>query len=255
MKRRIYVEAHEAETMKETPEVSQVTSEEHASLIEKRYADHFRSRDSLISWYLSENERKLPALDFLTKYIKEKNFSNILSLGAGPCVLEYLLNSALPKLKVVATDYDSFFVRKAKILLPEIIPIEFDFFKDKIADLQASLGIRFDIAVFFGSSYVMDDPQFVNLFKSLKDAGVKEIVDYQAGYMDLGEVLSSALSPIKRSSTLRGLFGKPPLCTKKFHGYARSRGELRRLYREAGFRVLKEGPIGGYKYVAILECR
>jgi len=255
MKRRIYVEAHEAETMKETPEVSQVTSEEHASLIEKRYAERFRSKDSLISWYLSENERKLPALDFLTKYIKEKNFSNILSLGAGPCVLEYLLKSALPELKVVATDYDSLFIRKAKILLPEIIPIEFDFFKDKIADLWASLGIRFDIAVFFGSSYVMDDPQFVNLFRGLKDAGVKRVIDFCGGYMDLKEVVCSALLPVRRSASLRKLFRKPPLNLRKFHGYARSRGELRRLYREAGFSVLQERPIGGYKYVAILACK
>ena len=218
-------------------------------------SDNFKSKDLLIRWYLSENERKLPALEFLTEYIKTKHFTNILSLGAGTCVLEYLLKSALPaEFKVVATDFNSFFIEKARLLLPDILPVEFDFFKDHISDLEALLETRFDIAVFFGSAYVMDDPQFINLFRGLKDAGVKWIIDFHAGYMDLREVLHSAISLVTQSSALRRMFGKLPLNLGKFHGYARSRGELRRLYREAGVSVLQEKSIGCYKYVAILAC-
>jgi len=210
MKRKIYVEAHEADALKDATEESQITSREHAFLTERKYSDNFKSKDALIRWYLSENERKLPALEFFTEHVKANRLTNILSLGAGACVLEYLLKSAIPaEFKVVATDFDSYFIEKAKLLLPDIIPVEFDFSKGNIAHLQTSLQVCFDIAVFFGSSYVMDDPQFVNLFKNLKGAGIKQIVDFQAGYMDLREVISSAMSPVKRSSALRRLFGKP----------------------------------------------
>ncbi len=53
------------------------------------------------------------------------------------------------------------------------------------------------------------------------------------------------------------MFGKP-LFEKayrgKFHGYARDKNELRKLYKEAGLNIIKETRIGPYKYVAICNC-
>ena len=39
----------------------------------------------------------------------------------------------------------------------------------------------------------------------------------------------------------------------KFHGYSRSKRELRKLYRKSGFNIEREIKIKSYKYVAILN--
>jgi len=83
--------------------------------------------------------------------------------------------------KVVATDFNSFFIKKAKLHFPSIIPVEFDFFKDDLSDLQKKLKLDFDLAVFFGSAYVMDDPDFIRHFSKLKEIGVKRIIDFHGG--------------------------------------------------------------------------
>jgi hypothetical protein len=38
----------------------------------------------------------------------------------------------------------------------------------------------------------------------------------------------------------------------KFHGYARSRAELRSLYKKCGLKIIKEISVKGCKYVAVL---
>lgn len=121
---------------------------------------------------------------FLIPFIYDNGFKNIISLGAGQCVLEYLLRYALPEdSNVIAADFDSFFIKKAKLHFPTIIPVEFDFFKDDMGDLQKRLKIHFDLAVFWGSAYVLDDSDFIRQFRSLKSIGVKRIIDFEGGYI------------------------------------------------------------------------
>jgi hypothetical protein len=73
--------------------------------------------------------------------------------------------------------------------------------------------------------------------------------------MNLKGCISLVLRPITTIPLIRKLFGKPPLSDYrgKFHGYSRSRGELRRLYKESGWRIHKEVSSGIYEYVAILN--
>ena len=117
--------------------------------------------------------------------------------------------------------------------------------------------MQFDIAVCFGSAYVMDDTDFVRVFRALKRIGVKELVDFHAGYMDLKHFCFNLLGPISKNRTVRKMFGKSSMIEDeyigKFHGYSRNRAELRRLYREANLKVLEETSVGGYKYVAIVK--
>jgi len=147
--------------------------------------------------------------------------------------------------KVVATDFNSFFIKKAKLHFPSIIPVEFDFFKDNPSDLQ-KLKIDFDIAVFFGSSYVMNDSDFIRQFSGLKEIGVKKIIDFHAGYIPWKRFPIVILSEVIAKINPRRYRGK-------FHGYGRSRDELRRLYKLAGLELILETSVSPYKYVAVLK--
>ncbi len=256
MKRRIYTKTYNADVLKGLgDENSIMTAEEHSYASEEEFGEHFYTTETLLRWYLSRNTDKLPALGFLIDHIYHNGFLNVLSLGAGPCVLEYLLKYSLPlDAHVVALDYTSFFIQNAQKLLSNIKAIKFDFFKEDILDLNDRLNIKFDIAVFYGSAYVMDDLQFVDLLKKLKKIGVKQIIDFHAGYLDWKAIMTNLLEPLRKITVMRKLLRRPPLDNHigKFHGYSRSRSELRRLYKEAGLSLIEETSAGDYLYVAIL---
>jgi len=259
MKREIYTLGHDVGILKEIDNNGgQFTAEEHAYAIEKEFGETvFKTRENLLRHYLPKNLPKLGALGFLIDSVKRNGYRNILSLGAGQGVLEYLLKLSLPeKTQVIACDFDSFFVEKTKEFFPEIISARFDFFKDEIESLQSRLNIEFDCVVFFGSAYVMDDMEFIKLFGDLKKVGVKQIIDFHGGYMDSMAVIMNYLKPLTMNSTLRKIFHQPPNSSEgyrgKFHGYSRNRSELRRLYKNSGLKLQEEISLSGYKYVAIL---
>jgi len=249
MKIKLYTKGHDEASLKEIGSCDeQFTAATHAHIVEREFEKYFKTKESLIQWYLAQslNSDKLLALAFLIQHCNENEYKNVLSLGAGPCVLEYLLKCALPDdARVVATDFDSFYIKKAKLHFPSIIPVEFDFFKDNPSDLQ-KLKIDFDITVFFGSSYVMNDSDFIRQFSGLKEIGVKKIIDFQAGYIPWKRFPTVILSEVIAKINPRRYRGK-------FHGYGRSRGELRRLYKLAGLELIQEIPVAPYGYVAILK--
>ena len=226
-------------------------AKEYSAYCERELKSHFKTKKSLLNWYLKMDAAKLPALDFLAKQIEKKGYTNILSLGAGSCVLEHLLKKRLPHLTIVATDYNLFYLKNGKRLFPELKFRKFDFFKDGVSDLKKT-GVKFDVAVFFGSSYVMDDELFVKQFMGLGEIGIKEIVDFQAGYIQTGKIPYFFL--LEAGRALLEKFGIP-LNRGKFHGYCRSRGELRRLYERAGLELIDETTAGLYKYVAICKVK
>ncbi|MDD4910432.1 MAG: class I SAM-dependent methyltransferase [Candidatus Omnitrophica bacterium] len=261
MKIKYYTKGHNLDLLRQVDNKGEIFSaEEHAYVMEKEFADRFKSREGLLFWALSGDGKRLSDIGFLMDYINKKGFTNILSLGAGNCISEYLLRFGLPgNSKVVAADFDPYLIDKAKELLPGITPVRFDFFKDDVREIKDKLlpgGI--DLAVFLGSSYVMDDDNFILLFKRLKEIGCKEIMDFQGGVICLDKLFNSYLLwPLKESSFIRMMLGKP-LVKKdsykgKFSGYLRSRGECRRLYKKAGLRIFKELSAGSYRYVSILH--
>jgi hypothetical protein len=252
VKRKLYTKSHSKNVLNNIGNYGQqFTSEEHAYAMEQEYDSKFNSKRSLIHWYLSQHANKLSALGFLMQYINDKGFNNIISLGSGPSVLEHLLKFALPKnANVVATDFDSYIVDRINVLLPNIVSAKFDFFKDDISELQSSLGITFDVVVFFGSAYVMDDDNFVSLFRNIRNAGIKQIIDFHGGYMSRKAMIITILSRLKSLLT-----GKHQEEYKgKFHGFGRSRSELRRIYKKAGVRLSEEIKITPYEYIAICDC-
>jgi hypothetical protein len=103
----------------------------------------------------------------------------------------------------------------------------------------------------------MDDSLFIKTFKGLKHLGVREIVDFHAGFMNMREAFFHLVRPFTVNRFMRKLLRKPMFNESdhpgKFHGYTRSRGALRSLYRQAGLRVVKEVSVGSSQYVAILQ--
>ena len=66
------------------------------------------------------------------------------------------------------------------------------------------------MAIFFDSSYVLDDENFVRVFKDLKKNGLKNIVDFNGAYISLTERLKFFLIPeiIRQNNFLRKILKK-----------------------------------------------
>jgi len=63
------------------------------------------------------------------------------------------------------------------------------------------------------------------------------------------------LNPMLKNPLIRRILRRSalPEYRGKFHGFSRSRGELRRLYRKSGLRIIREQASCGFKYIATLE--
>ena len=257
------------------------TAVEHAYITKMDFEKNgIKTKEDILRHYQKTDHVKLGSLSFLIEEINKKGYNNILSLGAGQCVLEYLLKLSLPeKVKVIACDYDSFLITKAKDYFPNIITDQFDFISDDIKFLQSKLNIEFDLVVFFGSAYVMDNMEFIKVFGNLKKAGIKQLIDFHAGYNNLSSMFNiyyirpflnnylsfkRLLKSLKENFLIRKIFNKPLINLKnsknyfqsyrgKFHGYSRNKSELRRIYKNAGWKLKKETSVTIYEYVAILE--
>ena len=128
MKHKIYI----------TPQNVNISAGEHAYPIDHHLTkDAFLSKEEYISHFLKNEWHKLSSLQLLTERILVKNYKNVLSLGAGQGVLEYLLKLTLSREhKIVSSDFDPFFVEKAKEFFPEIRSVKFNFFQDSIKDIE-----------------------------------------------------------------------------------------------------------------------
>jgi predicted RNA methylase len=245
MKYKLYTKSHNEKILKSIDNNGgQFTAEEHAYVTEKESEKCFRNKETLLGQYLSQSWKTLEHINWLVKYIENNNLKNIISMGAGNCVIEYLLKCALPEdYKITATDFDSYYINKAKEFFPSINVIQFDFFKDKIKDLRSN----FDLVIFFGSAYVMDDGQLINLFKQLKENDTRQIIDIHTGCISYINMIPYIIGDILRKiGIIKSYRGK-------FHGYVRTKNELRRLYKDSNVTIIKETNITS-KYVAILNC-
>jgi SAM-dependent methyltransferase len=259
MKRKIYTLSHNLAILKEIDNTGgQFTASEHSYATKKEFGETiYKTKENLLRHYLPVYLPLLSNLGFLIDSIRKNEYKNILSLGCGPSVLEHILKMLLPEeSKLIACDFDAFIVEKVRKFFPELIVERFDFFKDDVKILQSKLNIEFDLVVFFASAYVMDDPGFIKLFSSLKKVGVKQVIDFHAGYLSTKDVIISYLKPLTTNPIVRKWFHKPPVTEKgyrgKFHGYERTRSELRRLYKNSGLELQKEISVSSFKYVAIL---
>jgi len=261
MKIKLYTLSHDVNILKEIDNNGgQFTAEEHAYFVKKTCGETiYKTKEQLIREYLYIDYRKLDCLSFLIDCIKRSGHKNILSLGAGPCVLEYLLETSLPEeSQLIAADFNEFVVEKAKKFFPQLIVEKFDFQKDDFKSFRTKLDISFDLVIFFGSAYIMDDQEFIKLFGDLKKNGVKQIIDFHVGCMSIkSQIMHGPLNFLRTNFTIRKWFRTPPLTNDgyrgKFHGYWRNRSAIRKLYKRSGLSIKIESSMGSYKYIAILE--
>lgn len=265
MQRRLYTRGHDFDLLQQVDnQGQQFTATEHAHVIATELGHTvFASRDQLLRHFIPAYLHRLFLLDVLAAAVRTRQFRSVWSLGAGPCVFEWLLTYALPSdVRVVASDFDPFIISKAQAYLPEVQAYQFDFYQDDPAVLQQQAQVAPDLVYFMGSAYVMDDACFIRLLRALKALGARQIIDMYAGYMGWDDMLLTLnhewQAPLRHHAGLRRLFGKAPLTAAqrypgKMHGYGRSRGELRRLYRASGWTIAREWRAADYRYVATLE--
>ena len=252
MKKRIYTLSHNLKNLSEIPSETIFTSDEHSKISELELKDNIlSSKHNLIEYSLTRNLRsKFQSLSFLVDRIKEKNYNNILSLGSGYSDLEYFLYLSLNKdKKIISSEFDRFFVEKSNQFFPEFETIQFDFVNDSLYKINKKIDLVFS----FGSFYIMDDKEFIRLLKDIKSSGVKEIIDFHAGFMTKKIHLKNIIYPYY--SIFKNLFNKEEKRFKgKFHGFSRSRNELINLYKKSGWTPVKEiNNCDNYKFTCILN--
>jgi len=236
MKKKLYTLSHNIENLNKLDQKTVFSSEEHSLISERELKDSLLlSKDKLIEHSINDNWKlKYLALHEAINRIKEKGFKKIISFGSGFSDLEYFLYLGLDKnIEIVSSDFDTFLVKKSNEFFPEFKTIRFDFFNDSIS----SLNEKFDLAIFFGSAYVMDDLEFIRLFKDIKKSGVLEIIDFHAGYMTRVEHFKNYIRPAYHF--LKNFFYHQDKYLGKFHGYSRSKNELIKLYNQSGWKTHK----------------
>jgi hypothetical protein len=248
MKFKIFTKGHKTEVLNSLNWEKRFSSQEHTDALKKEFSNIPLTKASILRDFLSKESKKLNTLSYLIRFVYANDYKKILSLGAGSCVIEYLLKAALPEDSiVVATDFNGFFIDNAKQFFKSIVPVEFDFFHDDIDTIARSTGIDFDIAYFMNSSYVMDDDDYIRILKQLKQNRIKKVIDLTSTLIPLWSLPKTIANEIKCIifKQSRG----------KFHGFARTKNEFRSIYRESGWHLSKETEGCGYNYVAILENR
>ena len=188
MKKKMFTDCHSTEVLSQVDKGGQFTPEEHSYVSERELGEFFTTRAGLIAWYLNSDYFKLEAIGFLIGFLKKHEISSAVSFAAGACVLEHLLVQALPsEFRLISTEFDRFFVKKAQLFFPETNPCYFDFCKDRVITLMNTIRAKPTMGFSFGSFYVMDNDNFVSFLQDCRQAGLETIIDFHAGYMTLNE--------------------------------------------------------------------
>ena len=257
MKIKLYTQNHDLEFLGNIENNDEIFSAKaHAYMTEKQFGPKFDSPQKLINGYLNLDHNKLEALSFLIDYIKLNNIKNMISFGAGECVLEHILSGICspPEFKIIATDFDEFFIEKAKEFFPNISPFKFDFFTDNLIDFCKDKMTNIDLGISFNSLYVMDDFQFIDFLKQCHALEIKKIIYFSSATLSLSAIIKHL---IFQNNNIRKLFNKKLINHKnkgKFHGYARSKSQLKKIFKKGGYSILKNTSLHrSYKNVYILN--
>ena len=231
------------DTVKKENEI--LSGEEHSKLSEIDLGEFFVDRKSTLRWYFSylANYTKITSLGLLVKTLVDRAKDNpdaigggVLSLGAGPCVLEHMLADILPDMRVYACDYDSYMIDNARRQFKNITASQFDFYKDDAQTFVRDNDIRF--VVMFGSSCSMDDEKYRDFLRGLHDSPVEGIITFEAGMVPPSSLMKSYIITLlyccKHYFLTRDK--KTLLRTGCFHAFCRTKSEFRRIYKASGWK-------------------
>ncbi|MDD5629619.1 MAG: class I SAM-dependent methyltransferase [Elusimicrobia bacterium] len=262
MKIKLYTKGYDEELLKKVDnQGGQFTAEELTWLTEQELGRQYETRQKHLEAEFGPGYKKLETVPWLVDFIRAHGLRNIVSLGAGTCGLEYLLSCCLGRsVRITAADFNKFLIAKAQEHFGDSLDaVSFDFFKDRFAEIKNA---PFDLAVFYGSAYVMDDDDFVRLFRDIRKSGCARVIDFHGGFLNGRQVLrkrvSSWLDACPRlKAAVKAALRLPPQkdgYRGKFHGYGRSRSALELLYRQAGWEIGEVVSLAdSYGYIAVLR--
>jgi hypothetical protein len=239
------------------------SSQEHTMMSENELAGIFNSYDNILKqWFRKNNPSKISSLIKVLQKIDLLDKPAVFgSFGSGDSVLEHLLKYAINENSVIiSTDFDEFFVQKSKEFFKNISSYKFDMFNDNVFDLLNEAKTNIDCAIFMISSYALDDEHYIKILSDLKKNNVKYVIDFCGAFIDKKKyffyIFRNISLFLKKNKILRKLAGKEQdFYQGKFHGYARSKNELRRIYGESKSKILHELSIEDFKYIAVLSLQ
>lgn len=230
---------------------------------------NFRSKEEYLSFNAKMAPEHMERIEHLIEFCKFKHIKDILSLGSGESIDEITLKKKLNDVKLVCTDHDSFICRKLSELCNDIDFKVFDMKRDN----PYILGNSFDMVLFCGSDYVMNNAEYLKLLSNLNAMGIKYIYIINSPYLNVVEKTKQIARNILRIigilvnyTTLN--YSREPIISflqyaltdrKKgiFHGYQRDIKELNMIYKKSNYDIIytKFRLYSSFKYIKILTAR
>ena len=204
---------------------------------------NFSSGEEYYEYYKFKEPEKVERTEDLIYFCKKNNIKNVLSIGAGESLTEITLKYALPDIQIMCTDYDLFICSKLEELFKEIEFKEFNMKKPDFSVFKA----QYDLILFLGSSYVMNNQEYISLFKSFHRLNPKFVYIMIYSYIPIKDKINEIKGHLAQTfkivtgyTTSKDL--DPP---GVFHGYARDSHELKEIYRCSGWRAVQLKYLGG----------
>jgi len=189
----------------------------------KRYLEtKFCSRQVLLRWGKQYDGLKFPIGKYLATYLEKLGTRRVLSLGCGECYHEYAIKNASPSIYITAVDFDSFRIGLMPELLPEIDKtMVFDVTKDDFAIFKG----EYDVVLMIGLIYALTNEEIVSLLNRVRVVGAKHIIIVASAFINNIQYARYTISKLlsRNGDNHKG----------RFHGWARSRGEVLKIFKKA----------------------
>lgn len=227
---------------------------EHGQMSEMDLKDVFTSKEKLVAWYFRylRNNTKLDVISQIIEEIEKRKLKNLFSVGSGPAVLEYFVKLMTKQdIRMVATDYDWFMVKKAQELLEGIIVEEFDFYKHKISEKAEEYLI--DGIIMIGSGCSMDSKKYAEFLREANNSKVKCVFCFEAAIRS--NMKSACLTIQCFLMALKKWIIRDELSKECGHAYYRSKRELLSIYKMSGYSIRRLRKTKAYKYCYVLELK
>lgn len=209
----------------------------------KKNCGNYKSCEEYRSYNLKTNSDKIHRAGPIIEFCKKNHIKKILSIGSGGAVTEIEIKDKLQNIEMVCTDYVDYICDKLSELHKDIT---FRVFDMKIDDPQ-TLGNNFDMVLFCGSDYVMNNKEYIRLLKRFDSMGIKYIYIVTSPYISALEKIKQISINVLRiigilinysgmrdgrvSNAMRGI--RKGL----FHGYMRDIKELKMIFNETGYEI------------------
>ncbi len=233
-----------------------LTSEEHSQMSEQEWGDAFHDKDEYVRWYFNylSNSKKLDALGVALDFCINNKVKNILSLGAGPGVLEYFLSEMIG-VDIVVADYDRYLCEKAKDFFgsEKYKSVIYDFYKDDLSSILTDNNI--DFIIMFGSSCSMDDDTYSRFLKGCNEMKVPYLLLFEAGVCKNQVYRKRWLSIAKQICREKLLRQHKVYTPVAIHAWYRSEKILHKIYNNSGYEWTRLPRLKTYSNVYILRLK